>query len=493
MIYMKVIGTPLFQWETGRKLQIIPLQNMRVDSVHFSNPGDLEALVVKPKEVNNMIVADIPNVLLQSGNNLVVYSVNVSSECVETLRDCVFPVRQRPKPNDYVYTETEVLNYSSLSKRIDNLEGEGLSKAVEDYLKENPPETGATKEEANQIQQNKTDIEKLSKDKLSTSDLNDAIDTALTQAKKSGEFDGADGKDGKDGTDGYTPVKGKDYFDGLPGKDGNNGNDGSDGITPHIGANGNWFIGDTDTGNPSRGESGKDGSDGYTPQKNIDYFDGKDGVDGKDGQDGYTPQKGVDYFDGQDGSPGAPGKDGSNGKDGTSATHSWNGTVLTITSASGTSSADLKGEPGKDGSDGHPGKDGSNGSDGVSPTVAVSKSGKVTTVSITDKNGTKTATINDGADGQDGKDGQNGNDGKDGTSVTVSNVSESSASGGTNTVTFSDGKKVNIKNGKDGSNGTNGTDGKTPVKGTDYFTAADKAEIVNAVIASLPVYNGEVL
>ena len=35
-----------------------------------------------------------------------------------------------------------------------------------------------------------------------------------------------------------------------------------------------------------------------------------------------------------------------NGKDGTSATHSWDGTVLTITSASGTSSADLKGDKG---------------------------------------------------------------------------------------------------------------------------------------------------
>jgi hypothetical protein len=29
---------------------------------------------------------------------------------------------------------------------------------------------------------------------------------------------------------------------------------GSDGITPHIGDNGNWFIGDTDTGKPSRGQ-----------------------------------------------------------------------------------------------------------------------------------------------------------------------------------------------------------------------------------------------
>lgn len=52
------------------------------------------------------------------------------------------------------------------------------------------------------------------------------------------------------GADGYTPVKGKDYFDG------------------------------------------KNGDDGYTPQKGVDYFDGKDG---------YTPQKGIDYFDGKDG------------------------------------------------------------------------------------------------------------------------------------------------------------------------------------------------
>ena len=34
--------------------------------------------------------------------------------------------------------------------------------------------------------------------------------------------------------------------------------------------------------------------------------------------------------------------------------------------------------------------------------------------------------------------------------------------------------------------------GKTPEKGVDYFTEADKQELVAAVIAALPVYNGEV-
>lgn len=50
---------------------------------------------------------------------------------------------------------------------------------------------------------------------------------------------------------------------------------------------------------------------------------------------------------------------------------------------------------------------------------------------------------------------------------------------------------VNIKGpagatGATGATGAPGADGKTPVKGTDYFTAADKAELVQAVLEALP-------
>ena len=48
------------------------------------------------------------------------------------------------------------------------------------------------------------------------------------------------------------------------------------------------------------------------------------------GENGKTPVKGTDYFDG------------------TSCTHKWDGTTLTVTSASGTSSANLKGDAGRD-------------------------------------------------------------------------------------------------------------------------------------------------
>lgn len=42
---------------------------------------------------------------------------------------------------------------------------------------------------------------------------------------------------------------------------------------------------------------------------------------------------------------------------------------------------------------------GTNGTDGFSPTVTATKSGGVTTITIVDKNGTETATINDGVSG----------------------------------------------------------------------------------------------
>lgn len=55
---------------------------------------------------------------------------------------------------------------------------------------------------------------------LAEEQLPEAINTALAQAKASGEFDGKNGVDGKDGQD------------GSPGKDGKDGKDGANGKTP---------------------------------------------------------------------------------------------------------------------------------------------------------------------------------------------------------------------------------------------------------------------
>jgi len=44
------------------------------------------------------------------------------------------------------------------------------------------------------------------------------------------------------------------------------GTKGDNGVTPTIGANGNWYLGSTDTGKPSRG------ADGTTPVRGVDYY-----------------------------------------------------------------------------------------------------------------------------------------------------------------------------------------------------------------------------
>ena len=46
----------------------------------------------------------------------------------------------------------------------------------------------------------------------------------------------------------FTVTNGKDGADGKDGTDGKDGENGKDGLTPFIGENGNWWIGDTDTG-----------------------------------------------------------------------------------------------------------------------------------------------------------------------------------------------------------------------------------------------------
>ena len=94
---------------------------------------------------------------------------------------------------------------------------------------------------------------------------------------------------------------------------------GQDGAPPTIGANGDWFIGGTDTGIPAKGQDGAPGQDGsvVTIGANGNWF-----IDGTD--------TGVKAF-GQDGAPGQNGQNGQDGAAGQSAYDLWVQEVLTGT------------------------------------------------------------------------------------------------------------------------------------------------------------------
>lgn len=88
---------------------------------------------------------------------------------------------------------------------------------------------------------------------------------------------GVPGEQGVQGIQGAPGAKGDPGKKGEKGDKGDTGAPGADGITPTIGANGNWYLGTTDTGLPSRGAAGAPGAAG------ADGAPGKDGTNGKDG------------------------------------------------------------------------------------------------------------------------------------------------------------------------------------------------------------------
>lgn len=108
-----------YQWDTDQKLLVSGLNPG--DEVHYVSDQlqDDNALVVKVQSDNTALV---PNKLLQYGGYLSVYAYIRAADGSYTKHAEGFYVAHRAKPETYVYTETEVLNYSNLVARIAELE-----------------------------------------------------------------------------------------------------------------------------------------------------------------------------------------------------------------------------------------------------------------------------------------------------------------------------------------------------------------------------------
>lgn len=135
----------LWQWDTGQQLVV---DNTDCGEVHYCNGTGGCALVVTIKTgPDGSRVADIPNILLQEAKPLRAYLFQRNETGALTRVMYSFQVLARSKPDTYVYTETEVLNFSSLVERINQIEKKGVSDeqiaaAVEQYLEENPIDPG---------------------------------------------------------------------------------------------------------------------------------------------------------------------------------------------------------------------------------------------------------------------------------------------------------------------------------------------------------------
>lgn len=219
--------TELFQWDINRQIIV---SDASIDAVHYSNRTDNSALVVEVKEKNGLRVADIPNILLQES-----WDINVYGYCngYYTKQAARIKVNPRTKPESYVYTETEVLNYNTVMEKIDRVEN-NIGEAVNDYLIKNPVVVD--------------------------------LSNYYTKSQVDAAIDAVEVMPGPQGPQGPQGAPGKDGKDGAPGP-----------------------KGDTGPAGPA-GPAGKDGAPGQQgPQ-------GEPGAPGAPGQDGHTPVKGTDYW-----------------------------------------------------------------------------------------------------------------------------------------------------------------------------------------------------
>ena len=244
-------------------------------------------------------------------------------------------------------------------------------------------------------------------EKLSTMELDSAINTALAQAKASGDFNGPQGPQGPQGEQGPQGPQGEQGPQGPQGEQGPQG------------GKGDPFTYDDFTQeqiNTLKGEKGDPFTyNDFTPEQ----------LAALKGEPGYTPQKGIDY------------------NDGVSITHKWEGAILTITSASGTSSANLKGEKG----DSFTYEDfteeqlkdliGPQGDTGYSPHVDITT--------------------------------QQQTDGRNKVIITVTSKEENGE-----ILTYT-GEIID------------GEPGETPQRGVDYWTIEDQQAIINEVLAAIPI------
>ena len=202
-----------------------------------------------------------------------------------------------------------------------------------------------------------------------------------------------------------------------------------------------------------------------------------------------TEEEWLESLRGPEGKQGVPGKDGPDGVgiqsvEQTTMSAADGGTnVFTVTKTDGTTSTFYV----RNGRRGSTGPAGSDGQDGVSPLVSVSEITGGHRVSIQDADGTSNFDVmdgKDGADGQDGKDGQSGAAGADGITPTIG------ANGNWYVGQTDTGVAATGPQGPQGPQGETGPAGYTPVRGTDYWTAADQAQMVQDVLAALPAAEG---
>lgn len=200
----------LWQWDTGRRVKIT--DGNGVKQVHYQNKCFGRSVDV---DIDTDGTAIIPDELLQDWHTLTAYAYVTDDAGAYTMVQQDFIVHKRAKPAGYVYTPTDQMTLQTIQRQIGDL----------------------------------SDL---------TTEAKKNLVSAINEAARAGGGAGSMDLRVADGYIQYSTDSGSTWTNLIAVAD----LKGADGITPTIGDNGNWYIGPTDTGKPSRGEKGADGAPG---------------------------------------------------------------------------------------------------------------------------------------------------------------------------------------------------------------------------------------
>ena len=429
-------GTYFWQWDANQKLITTTLPVGTEVHFYHDKVKDL-AFKVFVEQVSGGRVCDVPNALLMHAGKIRIYAYYTTPTARtggmggnRTTKRQTIVVKPREKPPDYIYTETQVYT---------------LQQAL--------AEAAATLKQGPKGEDGKSITHYWEGTTLILVSAN-----GVTRTNLKGET-GARGPKGEKGDTGRQGPKGDTGLTGPQGPKGDPGEMGPQGPVGPAGKDGVVKFSELtpDEIEALRGPMGPQGPAGPQGEQGIQGPQGRTGATGPQGPKGSTGPKGDrgeqgekgDKGDrgpigetgltgprGHQGLPGPQGPAGEDGRDGVSVTHAFSGTTLVMTSASGTTIVDLKGEKGDTGPQGPAGPKGDTG-----------------------RQGSKGDT---GLTGPQGPAGIDGRDGESGVYILAEGENLDSAPESARVVIDPNGE-------------------------------ADWTDIVNSVIASLPIYNGEVI
>lgn len=117
----------LWQYDKGQTLVIENLEYVVSPEVHFTTTALENALVVNGQYLDGVLKVHVPDALLLSANNIIVYLYLKGTQSSETVKELTITVRPRKKPADYIYTDDRYITSTA-----------GLGGAIEQFLNSRP-------------------------------------------------------------------------------------------------------------------------------------------------------------------------------------------------------------------------------------------------------------------------------------------------------------------------------------------------------------------